>query len=257
MRILLSPAKSLDFDSAPITTKYTLPEDLDRSDKVIRKLRSQSRKKLRELMNISQELAELNYQRYLDWDPDFHQNNSRIAIQAFNGDVYQGLDFQSFNEEDIDFAQDSIRILSGLHGLLRPLDLIKPYRLEMGTSLAVGRRKDLYHFWQEDVTRRLRNELAAEEHPLIVNLASEEYARVVDFKKLKVDIIKPVFKDYSKGQFKVLSFFAKKARGMMAAWIVKNRVEKAEELKKFNESGYRFSQDLSKENEWVFTRRQD
>lgn len=254
MILVISPAKTLDFESNPITQEYTLPESLDRSEKLIKKLRSLSRKKLGELMSISKDLSNLNYQRYIDWTPEFNPDMAKIAVQAFKGDVYVGLDVQSYTPEDLDFAQVHLRILSGLHGVLRPLDLIKPYRLEMGTRLPVARKKNLYEFWSEEVTARLNTQFEETGNEVLLNLASDEYFNVIDTKKLSVPVIKPVFKEFKNGAYKVISFLAKKARGTMSSYVIKNRIQDAEEIKSFTEDGYAFQNELSTPTEWVFTR---
>lgn len=254
MILVISPAKTLDFESPLITEEFELPEQTDKSEQLIKKLRRISKKELGKLMSISDDLAALNHQRYIDWTPEFDRSSARIALQAFKGDVYVGMDAGSFTPEDLDFASHHLRILSGLHGLLRPLDLIKPYRLEMGTRLPVARKKNLYEFWSKDVTQRIQSDLEQEETPVLVNLASDEYFKVIDTKKLTVPVIKPVFKDLKNGNYKVISFLAKKARGYMAAYIIKHRIQKVEDLKNFTTEGYAFQNDLSTSTEWVFTR---
>ena len=254
MILVISPAKTLDFDSELITTQHHIPESLDKSERLIKKLRSLSKKKIGELMGISKDLSLLNFNRYAEWTPDFDSNNSRIAIQAFKGDVYIGLDVSSFTDEDLDFAQNHLRILSGLHGILRPLDGIKPYRLEMGTRLPVARKKNLYEFWKDEVTARINTLLEVNGAQFLVNLASDEYFNVIDQKKLKGQIIKPVFKELKKGEYKVISFLAKKARGMMSAFAIKHRLTDPQALKAFDADGYQFSEEFSNTSEWVFIR---
>ncbi len=254
MILVISPAKTLDFESENITPEYSIPESLEKSEKIINKLRKQSVKKIGELMSISKDLSKLNHQRYIDWDTDFSTENAKIALQAFKGDVYIGMDAQSFTQEDIAFANVHLRILSGLHGVLKPLDLIRPYRLEMGIKLPVLRKKNLYEYWTDVVTHRLNNYLNEVDSQFLINLASDEYFNVINTQKLNATIIKPSFKEYKNGQFKVLSFFAKKARGMMSAFIIKNRITNPEEIKGFAEDGYSFNSELSNNNEWVFTR---
>ncbi|MGB0431700.1 MAG: peroxide stress protein YaaA, partial [Bacteroidia bacterium] len=227
---------------------------LDKSEKIVNKLKKMSAKKIGDLMSISKDLSKLNQERFLNWDTNFTIQNGKPAIQAFKGDVYLGLNVQSFTQEDIGFANNHLRILSGLHGVLKPLDLIKPYRLEMGTKLPVLRKKNLYEFWQPEVTERLNGFLNDLETEYLINLASDEYFNVIDTSKLKATIIKPSFKDYKNGKYKVLSFFAKKARGTMSAFIIKNRITKPDDIKGFNEDGYLFNQELSNNTEWVFTR---
>lgn len=218
-----------------------------------RKLARMSKKEISHLMDISDKLADLNHSRYQDFQEDHNKKNSRPAVYAFAGDVYTGLDAYSLPLDNLDFLQDSLRILSGFYGILRPLDLIQPYRLEMGTSLSVGRKKDLYELWQEKVTLFLNNELKDDE--TFVNLASQEYFKAIDTTKLKVPVITPVFKDFKNGQLKIISFYAKKARGSMTRFIVENEITSGEELKAFDLDGYRYSlEESDKENELVFTR---
>ncbi|MGB0524356.1 MAG: peroxide stress protein YaaA [Flammeovirgaceae bacterium] len=254
MLVVISPAKTLDFESKPVIQDYSLPLFLDDSEKVIKKLRSLSKKKVKELMNISDKLVDLNKARYAQWDRQFDPENAKQAVLAFKGDVYVGLDAETFSEEDFEFAQNHLRILSGLHGVLKPLDLIRPYRLEMGTKLPVGRRKDLYHFWDKKVTEVLNDNFEETTSKVLVNLASNEYFKVIQPKYLKGEVITPVFKDLKGDQYKVVSFFAKKARGMMAAFIIKNKIEEVEHIKAFDTEGYAYNADLSNGNEWVFTR---
>lgn len=253
MKIVVSPAKTLDYESKLPTTRGTQPEFLETTATVNRKLARMSKKEISELMNISDKLADLNYTRYHEFQEEHNKKNSRPAVYAFNGDVYTGLDAYTIPIEKLDFLQDSLRILSGYYGILRPLDLMQPYRLEMGTSLSVGRNKDLYELWQEKVTNYLNAELAEDE--LFVNLASNEYFKAVNVKKLKVPVITPVFKDYKNGKLKIISFFAKKARGFMVRFIVDSEAKTVEDLKAFDYDGYRYSEEESvKKNELVFTR---
>lgn len=254
MILVISPAKTLDFESPLLTQEFHIPEQTAKSEQLIKKLRGLSQKQLGSLMSISDSLAALNRQRYMDWTPEFDNHSARIALQAFKGDVYVGMDALSFTPEDVDFANQHLRILSGLHGVLRPLDLIKPYRLEMGTRLPVGRKKNLYEFWSDDVTQRLHEDLRGEEKPVLVNLASDEYFKVIDTQGLPFPIIKPVFKELKKDTYKVVSFLAKKARGYMASYIIKHRLEQVEDLKNFTTDGYAFQNELSTPTEWVFTR---
>lgn len=205
-----------------------------------------------ELMDISEKLAELNWQRNQDWTLPFSLENARQAVFAFDGDVYTGLDVYSLPTEKLSVLQDKLRILSGLYGLLKPLDLMQAYRLEMGTSIAIGTKKNLYEYWKKTITDALNKELENEE--LFINLASNEYFIAVDLKKLKVPVITPEFKDYKDGKLKMISFFAKKARGLMVRYIIDNNVETLEELKNFNYEGYAFDANLSSENKLVFTR---
>ena len=254
MLTILSPAKSLDFESPSPTATHTQPSFVSSSEKLIKKLQKLSVKKLGELMSISEALAELNHERNAQWRPEFSPEEAKQAVLAFTGDVYQGLEANTFSEEDFAYAQNHLRILSGLYGLLRPLDLIHPYRLEMGTKLAVGRSKNLYDFWGMTLTDAVNAQLKEIAEPVLVNLASNEYFKAIKPKKVEGRIITPVFKDEKNGQFKVISFFAKKARGMMAKYIIQNRIESPEGMKGFDGEGYIFNEAMSKENEWVFVR---
>lgn len=253
MKIVISPAKTLDYESPLPTEKYTEPAFLDTTIKVNKKLAKISRKKLAELMHISPNLAELNHQRYLDFEEEHNQENSRPALYAFAGDVYVGLDAYTIPVKKVDQVQEKLRMLSGFYGILKPLDLIQPYRLEMGTDLPVGRKANLYELWKDKVTTYLNKEMQKDE--VLVNLASNEYFKAIDTKKLKAPIITPVFKDYKDGKLKIISFFAKKARGSMVRFIIDNNIEKAEDLKAFDIDGYRYSEaESKKKNELVFTR---
>jgi hypothetical protein len=254
MLTVISPAKKLDYASKVCTDEFTVPAELDRSSLLIDKLQKTSAKKLGELMDLSENLVQLNAERYAQWTLDFNSGTTRQAILAFKGDVYQGMKNETLTPADLQFAQQHLRILSGLHGLLRPLDLIKPYRLEMGTKLSVKSKKDLYGFWTDSVTARLNEELARSGNDVLVNLASGEYFKVVNTKKLKARIVTPVFKDLKNGQLKVIFLYAKQARGMMAGYIVRNRINDVEELKAFSDSGYRYSETESDGDTWVFTR---
>lgn len=252
MKIIISPAKSLDFESKVTTDAYTQPRFLEQSEKLNKKLKTLSRKKLSELMKISDDLASLNYERNQDWQPPFSLENAKQAVFAFTGEVYRGIDANSISEDKIPVLQDKLRILSGLYGLLKPLDLIQPYRLEMGTRLKVGRRENLYKFWDTTLAESLNEELA--EGELLINLASAEYFKALPKKTLKVPMVTPVFKDFKNGQYKTIMTFAKKARGLMVRYIIDNNVETLEELKSFDVDGYGFSEEMSTETELVFTR---
>ncbi|WP_299007733.1 peroxide stress protein YaaA [uncultured Tenacibaculum sp.] len=252
MKIIISPAKSLDFESKATTDVYTQPRFLEQSEKLNKKLRTLSRKKLSELMKISDDLASLNYDRNQDWQPPFSLDNAKQAVFAFTGEVYRGIDANSISEDKIPVLQNKLRILSGLYGLLKPLDLIQPYRLEMGTKLKVGRRENLYKFWDTTLAESLNEEL--EDGELLINLASTEYFKALPKKTLKVPMITPVFKDFKNGQYKTIMTFAKKARGLMVRYIIDNNVETLEELKGFDIEGYGFSEEMSTETELVFTR---
>lgn len=254
MITVISPAKKLDYETEVCTEEFTIPEGLDRSAQLINKLQKTSKKGISELMDLSENLAELNKERYDKWTADFSEGERRQAILAFKGDVYQGMKNDDLNPDDLQFAQNHLRILSGLHGILRPLDLIKPYRLEMGTKLSVKGKKNLYDFWGDEITDRLNAALDASGNDTLCNLASGEYFKAVNEKKLNGKIITPVFKDMKNGKLKVIFLYAKQARGMMAGYILRNRVNDAEDLKGFSDGGYRFTENLSDDTTWVFTR---
>jgi cytoplasmic iron level regulating protein YaaA (DUF328/UPF0246 family) len=225
---------------------------LKESQLLINKLKKLSSKKVSTLMNLSKKLADLNVERYQLWNTPFTKENSKQAFFAFNGEVYNGLNAETLTKEDVEFAQDNLRILSGLHGVLRPLDLIQPYRLEMGTKIGAGRAKTLYEYWTKKVTAQLLDELPKDE--ALINLASNEYYKVIDQTKFKRRIITPVFKDEKNGNYKVLTIYAKHARGMMTRFIIQNKIKNPEEIKAFDEKGYVFNPNLTNGDEWVFTR---
>lgn len=252
MKIIISPAKSLDFESNVPTTLHTHPQFLEKSEKLSKKLKSLSKNKLSDLMSISDDLARLNYERNQEWQTPFTPDNAKQAIYAFTGAVFQGIDVNSLPEEKLPILQDRLRILSGLYGLLKPLDLIQPYRLEMGTKLKVGKSDNLYQFWDDTVAKALNDEL--EDDELLINLASSEYFKVIPKKVLKVPMITPVFKDFKNGQYKTIMTYAKMARGYMVRYIIDNNVTTLEELKGFDVEGYGFDSKLSSEFELVFTR---
>ncbi len=252
MKIVISPAKSLDFDSTVPTEKYTIPQFLEEAEKLNKVLKKKSPKQLSKLMSISEKLGELNWQRNQDWHLPFTPKNARQAVYAFKGDVYLGLDTYTIPLEKLDQLQDKLRILSGQYGLLKPLDLMQAYRLEMGTKLKIGKKDNLYQIWGDTITNTLNNELKDDE--VFVNLASNEYFKVIKPKLLKVPVITPVFKDYKNGKLKIISFFAKKARGMMVRYIIDNDIENVEDLKGFNYGAYAFDANLSLGNELIFTR---
>lgn len=254
MLILISPAKTLDYQSPLATTRYTQPMLLEHSQQLIGVARKLSAPQIKALMGISDKLADLNATRFHDWHPDFTPENARQAILAFKGDVYTGLQAETFSEADFDFAQKHLRMLSGLYGVLRPLDLMQPYRLEMGIRLENPRGKDLYQFWGEEITHTLNAALHDQGDDIVVNLASDEYFRSVKPKALKGQIIKPVFLDEKNGKFKVISFYAKKARGLMSRYIIQNRLSKPEQLTGFNSEGYFFDAESSSAEELVFKR---
>ena len=256
MLLVVSPAKNLDYESALVTEVYSQPDLLEHSQELINHCVTLSPAQLSSLMGISDKLAGLNAARFGEWSQPFTQDNARPAVLAFNGDVYTGLDAKSLSDDDFDYAQQHMRILSGLYGLLKPLDLMQAYRLEMGSKLANEKGSNLYQFWGEVITDNLNESLAAQGDDLLINLASNEYFKSVKKKSLNATIITPAFKDWKNGQYKMISFFAKKARGLMARYIIENKINSVDELKQFSAAGYEYSADLSKGNDWVFTRKE-
>jgi len=252
MKIVISPAKSLNYESTLPFSTYSEPLFLSKSATIQKTLKKKKPKQLMELMDISEKLADLNWQRNQEWNIPFTTENARPAVYAFDGEVYNGLDVYSLSAEKVIVLQEKLRILSGLYGLLKPLDLMQPYRLEMGTSLGIGTKKNLYEFWKKTITDTLNKELSKGE--LFINLASNEYFSAIDTKTLKVPIITPEFKDYKDGKLKMISFFAKKARGLMVRYIIDSNAETIEDLKGFDYEGYVFDANLSKGNTLVFTR---
>lgn len=254
MLAIISPAKTLDFDSPSTTRKHSVPTMLNESTQLIDELRQKAPQDIAHLMGISDKLAELNVDRYATWNPGFSCKNAKQALLAFKGDVYIGLEAETYSERDLTWAQKHVRILSGLHGILKPLDLIQPYRLEMGTQLSTDRGKDLYQFWGNKVTEALNAAVSEQRQPLLINLASVEYFNVVDTAKIDARIITPKFLDLKNGRYKFLSFFAKKARGLMTSYIVKHRVSTLQALKAFDWHGYRYVEERSTVDEWTFLR---
>jgi cytoplasmic iron level regulating protein YaaA (DUF328/UPF0246 family) len=255
MLIVLSPAKSLDYETPVKVKKSTLPDFVADSAKLIADLKTLSPQAVAKLMSLSDPLAALNVGRFRDWSSKFTEKNSKPAIFAFNGDVYEGFDAASLNSKAIDFAQDHVRILSGLYGLLRPLDLMQPYRLEMGTAFKNARGKDLYAFWGDRITSAVKQQLASQKkNPFLLNLASEEYFKVLQPKELGFPVIAPVFQDAKDGKYQIISFYAKRARGLMARFAVENRITDPADLRDFNLEGYRFSVAESKPDRPVFRR---
>lgn len=257
MLILLSPAKTLDFETQLSTPEISQPRFLQQSAELIDELRQYSPEQIGTLMKLSTSLSELNVKRYHDWQLPFDDTNAKAAILAFKGDVYTGLAADQWSQNELAAAQSSLRILSGLYGLLKPLDLIQPYRLEMGTKLANEHGNDLYQFWGNQVTDRINADCQEHDHQMIVNLASNEYFKSVKAKQLNSSVITPVFKDEKKGQFKIISFYAKKARGLMAAYLIRSQAQDLEDVKQFSEAGYRFSQEDSNDANIVFKRREE
>jgi hypothetical protein len=256
MVIILSPAKTLDFETQHTVPRTTRPEFVEESQKLIKTLRGKSLKALRELMDISEDLARLNADRYEHWAPEHTLENSGPALLVFRGDVYQGLRAEDLTQPQLEWARDHLRILSGLYGVLKPLDLMQPYRLEMGTSLKTRRGKNLYDFWGNKIAKHLNQTLEQQGDEVLIDLASKEYSKSIDRKTLKARVISPVFQDENKGQYKVLALFAKQARGRMAGWIIENRVNDPAELVDFQEAGYRFDPEQSTETKPVFRRKE-
>lgn len=257
MLSVISPAKTLDFETPSTTDKVTQPDFLDHSKPLIEILRDYSPQQLSDLMGISDKLAGLNAARFADWQPPFTLDNAKPAVQAFQGDVYTGLEANTFSDDDNLFAQQHLRILSGLYGLLRPLDLIQAYRLEMGTKLPNDAGKDLYAYWKPTLTQALNSAIEESGSNVLVNLASNEYFKAIDTKKLGARIITPVFKDEKNGSFKIISFYAKKARGLMSAWIIQQQINDPEQLTAFDVAGYRFDPAASQGDTLVFTRNEN
>ncbi len=255
MLLVVSPAKKLDFESPLATNTYTQPSLLEHSQELIDECVKLTPADIASLMSLSDKLAGLNAARFGEWSIPFTPNNARPAVLAFNGDVYAGLDAASFSEDDFNFAQKHFRILSGLYGLLKPLDLIQAYRLEMGTKLANKRGANLYQFWGDIITNALNQAIAEQGDQVLINLASTEYFKAVKKKNLAATIITPAFKDWKNGQYKMISFFAKKARGLMARYIIQNRITDVEQLKSFDLAGYEYNSTFSVGNDWVFTRK--
>ncbi len=252
MKLVLSPAKSLDYDSKLPTSLHTEACFLGESERLNKLLKKKSARSLSKLMSISPNLGELNYQRNQEWSLPFNQKNARPAVYAFSGDVYRGLDVYGIPEKKLNKLQETVRIISGLYGLLKPLDLMQPYRLEMGTKFPVGKNKNLYEFWRKKVTQALNEEL--EDDELFLNLASNEYFKAIDVKALKVPVVTANFKDYKNGEYKTIMTFAKLARGYMTRYIIDTNVSTINDVKGFNYEGYGFSEELSNGNELVFTR---
>jgi cytoplasmic iron level regulating protein YaaA (DUF328/UPF0246 family) len=254
MLIVISPAKTLDFESPAKTKSKTTPDFLDNSQQLIEALRELSPADISELMGVSDKIGNLNFDRFLNWHTPFDASNAKQAVLAFKGDVYTGLNAAEFNAADFKFAQKHLRILSGLYGVLRPLDLMQPYRLEMGTKFANERGKNLYAFWGDSITEAINKQLKKSKSDVLLNLASNEYFKVLQPKSINADIITPVFKDFKGGKYKIISFYAKKARGLMSAYIIKNQLDDVEHIKRFDSEGYRYNAAMSTAREWVFTR---
>jgi cytoplasmic iron level regulating protein YaaA (DUF328/UPF0246 family) len=254
MLMVISPAKTLDFETPPTTARFTQPQYLDHSQELITRLRELSPAQISELMHLSDKLSGLNAARFGSWNPAFTLDNAKQALLAFKGDVYTGLQAETLSEAELTYAQDHLRMLSGLYGLLRPLDLMQPYRLEMGTRLANARGKDLYAFWGTRISEWLNEALQEQGDDLLLNLASTEYFSAVKRPALKARIIDTEFKDFKNGQYKIISFYAKKARGMMSRFVISERINTPDELKQFDAQGYRYSSEQSTPTKLVFLR---
>jgi len=256
MLFLLSPAKSLDYDTPAEGVPHTLPQFVSQSAELIEVLKHKTPAEISQLMDLSDNLAALNVARYEAWRPKFSQKNSKQAVLAFNGDVYEGLDAKSLKLKDLEWAQEHVCILSGLYGVLRPLDWMQPYRLEMGTALANPRGQNLYHFWGDGIAQHLNKQLATHKTPVVINLASQEYFKAVDRKVLNARVIDCVFEDYKGGKYKVISFFAKRARGLLARYAIEKKIQNPEKLKDFKVEGYAYVASKSDDNRLVFRRRE-
>jgi cytoplasmic iron level regulating protein YaaA (DUF328/UPF0246 family) len=256
MLIVISPAKTLDFETPSHTQKHTQSSMLKQSESLIDVMTTKSPLDIEKLMKISPKLAELNVERYHTWNLPFTKNNAKQAVLAFKGDVYTGLDAEAFSDIDFEFAQNHLRILSGLYGVLRPLDLIQAYRLEMGIKLENSKGKNLYEFWGNSITSNINKQMEAVDTNVLLNLASNEYFKSIKKKDVAGDIVTPVFKDWKNGQYKIISFFAKKARGVMSAWVIQNQINDLGTLLTFNKSGYEYSPNDSDALNPVFLRKQ-
>lgn len=254
MLIVVSPAKTLDYETTPKTRVFTQPDYLQNSQELITRLNKLSSPEVSKLMSVSQKIADLNVGRFKTWNKKFTEKNAKQSVLAFKGDVYTGLDAESFTSKDFSFAQKHLRVLSGLYGLLRPLDLMQPYRLEMGTKLDTRHGKNLYQFWGSTITEGLNKQLKKIKSEYLINLASNEYFKAVKPKELNAEIITPAFKEYKDGEYKMIGIYAKKARGLLSRYIILNQLKNPEEIKSFSEEGYKFNKTLSEGNTWVFSR---
>lgn len=254
MLTVISPAKTLDFDTPPTTRKATQPLFIERAGELVEDARQMSPDDIRALMGVSDNIAELNHARFMNWSAPFSLDNAKQSVLAFKGDVYTGLEAETLSAAQLGFAQKHLCILSGLYGLLRPLDLMQPYRLEMGLKFANRGGKNLYEFWGDDINKALGKQLKKSGSPVLVNLASNEYFKSVRARELDAEIITPVFKDLKNGKYKVISFYAKKARGQMARYIIDKELNEPGGMKRFRTDGYRYSKAESTAHEWVFTR---
>jgi cytoplasmic iron level regulating protein YaaA (DUF328/UPF0246 family) len=254
MLMILSPAKRIQTNRTFPDMEWTVPDFLDASEKLVDILRKYQQKDLEKLMNINPDLARLNLERYMQWKRPFTPDNAQPAILAFQGDVYQKLEAETLDHDALLFAQEHLRILSGLYGVLRPLDLMQPYRLEMGTDLTIGSAGNLYEYWGHRITEALNQVIQSSKHQVLLNLASNEYFKSVDTKALQGMVISPVFKEFRNGKYTVFALFAKRARGLMARYVIRNRITDPRDIRLFSEEGYGYDENLSKENQPVFTR---
>ncbi|HRW62167.1 MAG TPA: peroxide stress protein YaaA [Bacteroidales bacterium] len=254
MITIISPAKTLDFTTQSQIKEYSQPQFLDKAEILIRELRKLKPKDIIKLMSVNEEIANLNFERFLSWKLPFNEKNAKQALLAFKGQVFIGLEAQSLSQDDLLFSQNHLRILSGLYGVLRPLDLIQAYRLEMGIKLKNPAGKNLYEFWGNKITENINKELLAQKNKVLINLASNEYYKVINPKMIQGNIITPVFKELKGNEFKVVTIYAKTARGYMSRFIIQNRIENPEDIKAFDTGGYLYNRDLSNNKEWVFTR---
>ncbi len=255
MLLVISPAKTLDYDTPPKTSRHSIPDYLDDAQVLINQAKKYSQPEIMKLMAVSEKIARLNFERFKAWHMPFTFENSKQAILAFKGDVYSGLNAETFSEKNFEFAQQHLRILSGLYGLLKPLDLMQPYRLEMGRKIDNERGKNLYEFWRETVTKGINAQIKKTGSKFLINLASNEYFKVINTKSLNAELITPAFKDYKNGQYKMMGVYAKKARGQLSRFVIENQLTDPEEFKKFNVDGYLFNKELSDGNSWIFTRK--
>lgn len=256
MLLVISPAKTLDFETKVAVKQATKPKFLDQAAELIELMREYGPDDIVKLMGVSEKIALLNVERYSNWHIPFNRSNAKQSILAFKGDVYTGLNAETFSEQDFEYAQQHLRILSGLYGLLKPLDLMQAYRLEMGIKLPTDQGKNLYEFWGDKITKAINQQLKKLDSNVLVNLASNEYFNSIDKKILKAKIITPVFKDYKNGHYKIISFYAKKARGLMSAYIIQNEISEVEKIKAFDAAGYKFDAASSNDNDWVFLRKE-
>jgi len=254
MIIIISPAKTLDFNSKYDCSLESKIDFAEKASKIVSELKKYSKSDLQKLMKVNHDIADLNYQRYLEWKFPFNSEKTKQAILAFKGHVFQGLNIDDFDNDDLQYTQNHLRILSGLYGILKPLDKIMPYRLEMGTKLEFDSYKNLYDFWGSSIKENLESLLKSRKSTTILNLASDEYSKAARLNEINANVINPVFKDYKNGKYKIISVYAKMARGMMTSYILKNRIENYEDIKHFDLDAYQYNDKFSSENEFVFTR---